>query len=246
MTAKLIYIIAFLFALGAVLILIRHMFRTVSRIEKRNDWIKYVSYLLIYVALVSVALAGKKALIPLIISLSTIGSFEIYRNLELEMSKRIMVILPSAILISISILHLYYIPDKSWSDNFIIIITLIGSVDCFGQLWGKLIGRKKLCPHLSPGKTIEGFIAGVLSCLIIGLILFKIMYNEITPLLIFVTVAIALSAASGDLIFSYFKRKLGIKDFSNLIPGHGGILDRFDSLIAAAPVYYWAHRLIMN
>lgn len=246
MTVKLIYIVTALFALGAALILLRHKICTVSRIEKRNDWIKYIFYLLIYLSLVSVALAGKFALVLLIIVLGGIGSFEIYQNLNLETSKRLMVTLSAVILITVSVLHLYYMPDISWSDNFIIIITLVGSVDCFGQLWGRLVGRKKLCPRLSPGKTVEGFVGGILSCLIIGLILFKIAYNDIKPVLIVVLFAVAVSAASGDLIFSYFKRRLGIKDFSNLIPGHGGVLDRFDSLIAVAPVYYWVQRLIAN
>ncbi len=105
---------------------------------------------------------------------------------------------------------------------------------------GKLIGRHKLAPKISPGKTIEGSIGGIVVCIITGLIVNFLFGN---PLSSDWTVAFALlvsiAAILGDLVESSIKRGAGIKDSGDIVPGHGGVLDRFDSLIFVFPVSYY-------
>lgn len=123
----------------------------------------------------------------------------------------------------------------------IIILYLISIVcinDIFAYLIGKLIGKHKFS-KISPNKTIEGTIAGNLFGIIGGTAFFLIFVNNQINLiyLIVVTLILSLSGQIGDLLFSKIKRENNIKDFSNLIPGHGGVLDRLDSLLFTSLVY---------
>lgn len=118
----------------------------------------------------------------------------------------------------------------------------------FGLLWvgdtaamgfGKWVGRHKLAPAVSPNKTVEGFIGGLVGSLAIGLLMafWKFQQLPIYHLLI-IALGCSLFGQLGDLAESMWKRSLGIKDSSAIIPGHGGVLDRFDSLLFAAPFMY--------
>jgi len=104
--------------------------------------------------------------------------------------------------------------------------------DTFAMLIGCLIGKHKLIPDVSPKKSVEGSIAGSLVATIIASIYY---YNVVTSginliVLIVMTLILSVLGQLGDLFFSKIKRENEIKDFSNLMPGHGGILDRFDSM----------------
>lgn len=102
---------------------------------------------------------------------------------------------------------------------------------------GVTIGKHKLCPNLSPKKTVEGAIGGIVSSVIVTLIItlcFKT--SIILPLIL--TVPLCILGMAGDLFASAIKRAVGIKDYGKLIPGHGGILDRVDSIIMIVPVMY--------
>ncbi len=125
----------------------------------------------------------------------------------------------------------------------------------FGILWvgdtaamgiGKWLGKHKLAPAVSPNKTIEGLIGGFVGAIIISLIVYywKFSHLPIHHFLI-IPVLCSLFGQLGDLVESMWKRSLGLKDSSAIIPGHGGVLDRFDSLLFAAPVlYYYTHLLL--
>lgn len=104
---------------------------------------------------------------------------------------------------------------------------------------GSALGRHKLCPEISPKKTIEGAVGGVL-CSILASVIIALCFNRISelPLLLVLTVPFCVLGMSGDLFASALKRSVGLKDYGNLIPGHGGILDRFDSMLLIAPVLY--------
>ncbi len=113
--------------------------------------------------------------------------------------------------------------------------------DIFAYFTGYFLGKHKLIPDVSPKKTIEGAIGGIVCCslalVLYGFILSKFVEGLKPNYLALLFVGIVLSVVSqcGDLVFSLIKRKYGIKDYGKVMPGHGGILDRFDSVIASAP-----------
>jgi len=119
--------------------------------------------------------------------------------------------------------------------------------DTFAYLAGMRFGKRKLCPALSPKKTVEGAAGGVvgsiLLCTLFGLFLIPDMVLHCAV----IGCLGSLFAQIGDLVASAFKRTMGIKDYGNLIPGHGGILDRFDSILFTLPiVYYYTIFIIYN
>ena len=116
------------------------------------------------------------------------------------------------------------------------ILILIWANDTFAYLVGKNFGKNKLFPSVSPKKTIEGFVGGMFFTIISSVLLSKF-YIESNILYIWIIIAIIVSIFStlGDLIQSKFKRVAGIKDSGKIMPGHGGILDRLDSIIFVIP-----------
>ena len=103
---------------------------------------------------------------------------------------------------------------------------------------GVNFGTHKLCPEISPKKTVEGALGGILSSIIISF-LFTLIFNvNKAYILIPLTLVFCIIGMLGDLFASAIKRSVGIKDYGNLIPGHGGILDRLDSVLFIAPLLY--------
>ncbi len=103
--------------------------------------------------------------------------------------------------------------------------------DSFSQITGQLWGHKKIVPDISPNKTLGGLIGGAITALASALLMNKLCNRNVLPLLL-IAGGIVVFAFIGDLLASYYKRKYKVKDYSRLIPGHGGFLDRFDSLLA--------------
>ncbi|MCL1934708.1 MAG: phosphatidate cytidylyltransferase [Candidatus Azobacteroides sp.] len=118
---------------------------------------------------------------------------------------------------------------------FVVFLTEINDVMQF--TWGKLLGKHKIIPKISPNKTWEGFIGGIISTTIIGYFLaFLTPMNA--PQVIIVSFLVANAGFIGDIVMSAIKRDIGVKDTGNSIPGHGGILDRIDSLAYTAPTFF--------
>jgi len=117
-------------------------------------------------------------------------------------------------------------------------LILLWTNDTGAYLAGKSLGRRKLFERISPNKTWEGFIGGVLMAVITGIILSR--YFGVFPLWNWVCMAliIGIFGTFGDLVESMLKRNIGVKDSGNILPGHGGLLDRFDGLLMAAPLVY--------
>jgi len=119
--------------------------------------------------------------------------------------------------------------------------------DTSAYFTGKAIGRHKLIPHISAGKTIEGSVGGIIGT-VVGLIALRsAFFSFLTPIHCIIMGGIgSIIAQIGDLAESLMKRDAGVKDSSRLIPGHGGVLDRFDSVLFAAPfVYYYLIFIIL-
>ena len=127
---------------------------------------------------------------------------------------------------------------------WLIVLSAFGSDVC-AYFTGMAIGRHKLCPKISPKKTIEGAIGGVVgSILVCGIFGFYFANQYFLHCLAIGAIGAVISQC-GDLTASIFKRKMGIKDYGNLIPGHGGILDRFDSVLFTAPTIYYYIQLFI-
>ena len=111
--------------------------------------------------------------------------------------------------------------------------------DIMAYFVGMAMGKHKLCPNLSPKKSKEGAVGGVLGSMVFCGVFAYFAVPEMLPEAMFIAVAGSIVAQLGDLSASAFKRQMGIKDYGNLIPGHGGILDRFDSVFFTAPMVYY-------
>ena len=137
--------------------------------------------------------------------------------------------------IALSSINVFVLTNKI---TLLYLISIVCINDIFAYLIGKLIGKRKFS-KISPNKTLEGTIAGNIFGLIGGIAFYLIFINANINILflIIVTLILNISGQLGDLLFSKIKRENNIKDFSNLIPGHGGILDRLDSLLFTSLVY---------
>ncbi len=128
--------------------------------------------------------------------------------------------------------------------TFLGCIILIWSTDTFAYLTGRAIGKRKLYEKISPNKTIEGSLGGIVCTLITATILANYFTQYSLIQWLGLSIVISIFGALGDLVESMFKRAVNIKDSGNLIPGHGGVLDRFDSLLFASPFIYFYLQLI--
>lgn len=127
-----------------------------------------------------------------------------------------------------------------------LIFTLAGTWagDTMAYLTGKTLGRKRLAPAVSPRKTLEGALGGIFGS-VVSAYIFALVYPSFIslPQILLLGFLVGIAAELGDLVESAFKRQAALKDAGNLIPGHGGVLDRFDSMIFTAPLVYYYVRL---
>ena len=141
--------------------------------------------------------------------------------------------------------HVTLVDQTEYSSMvWLIVITAFGT-DVMAYFSGYLLGKHKLCPKISPKKTIEGSIGGILGSVILSGIFGYFVMPDLLVHCLIIGVLGGIVSQFGDLTASIFKRKMGIKDYGNLIPGHGGILDRFDSVLFTGPMVYYYIVLIM-
>ncbi|CAB5530374.1 phosphatidate cytidylyltransferase [Providencia hangzhouensis] len=127
------------------------------------------------------------------------------------------------------------------------VMLLVWGADSGAYAFGRTIGRNKMAPKVSPGKTWEGLVGGLITAGIISWLFSAFAPIPVMPDYLLVTsIIVVVVSVFGDLTESMFKRQSGIKDSSHLIPGHGGILDRIDSLTAAIPVFAGLNLLVFN
>jgi len=246
METKLLIITGSLFTFGALLIALSHKPRKPESSQKAIDWTKYGVYLILVVSLLLSAYCGRWFMAAILGAVAIGGSIELYRSLQNRSTFSFSMSLALFFVVTVCLGHLLLGNATTWFSTFAFVFLLVATTDSFSQLWGKLLGNHKLCPHLSPGKTQEGLLGGFVSAAAVSSLLGFLLPGATLLQLIGLGITTAASATGGDLFFSYIKRKIVIKDFSGILPGHGGILDRFDSLIVAAPVSYWTRLLLLN
>ncbi|MEA5085521.1 MAG: phosphatidate cytidylyltransferase [Lachnospiraceae bacterium] len=143
--------------------------------------------------------------------------------------------------------HIYLIREYTYGKFFVWLVFICAfGCDTGAYFSGMLFGKRKLIPELSPKKTVEGAVGGVITATVVAVVYgicieryFKLENVNTTILCLITGIAGSVLSQIGDLAASSVKRFVNLKDYGNLIPGHGGILDRFDSVLLTAPVVYY-------
>ncbi|RXP46596.1 phosphatidate cytidylyltransferase [Lutibacter sp. HS1-25] len=184
------------------------------------EYVGVLLFLTIFISFASILLAKKEDVI------SHLG--KIFLTI-------IYIVVPFTLMVQIPFLN----TDYNYVNTTILgVFILIWTSDTFAFLIGKNFGKHKLLERISPNKTIEGFIGGMVFTFIASFVLAKFFTTLSLDRWVVIAGIVSIFGVLGDLIESMFKRQAGVKDSSNFIPGHGGFLDRFDSVIFAAPFIF--------
>ena len=196
----------------------------------RKNRIKYINYcIIIHILFFSIVINPIvfNYIAVIIIIMGIYELFNLFRNSGY--SKKIFFF---SSLIVYTILSSGFMIFSGRDKELILFSFLVVSIfDSFSQISGQLWGKRKIMPKTSPGKTLEGLIGGAVIA-VLSSVLFKGLLDFPLQKVILTSAGIVIFAFIGDSSASFYKRKFKVKDFNNLIPGHGGFLDRFDSLIA--------------
>jgi phosphatidate cytidylyltransferase len=219
------------FAVGAVAMALACV--RVSAAVRRQRWLKFLSYLIIVLLVLGCASLGRLWFAGLVVLILIAGGWELYgATARIRQERRVPVwrvwliycllaggLLASTLSVATAVLAFIYL--------------VVAAFDGFSQVFGQWLGRHRLAPRLSPAKTVEGLLGGISGALVMALLVRELVDLQVIAALVAASV-ISLGALAGDLAASRVKRLAGVKDFSRLLPGQGGVLDRFDSFIGAA------------
>lgn len=211
----------FPFIIGSLLFIFGNIFNSEEGFYRTLiEYVGVLLFLTIFITFASILFAKKE---------------EVISHLGKIFLSVIYIVVPFTLMVQIPFLN----TDYNYVNTTILgVFILIWTNDTFAFLVGKNIGKHKLLERISPNKTIEGFIGGMVFTFGVSFILANSFDSLTIVQWIVIAGIVSIFGVLGDLIESMFKRQAGVKDSSNFIPGHGGFLDRFDSVIFAAPFIF--------
>lgn len=231
---ELIVIVCLYFLIGAIALLtINHR---EAGPQNKERWIKYWFYLL--VVLITIFSIQYLFFTWIAIFISVLGLFEIISAWWRSGKRKTLMLTAGLFLYLVIAFGFFLFAWDSDSTYLLFTYTLIFTQDGFAQIIGQLMGRKKILPAISPDKTLAGVVGGCVAALVTSIFIYKWLgaYLPSVWILIPHILITCVGGLAGDMLASRFKRLCGIKDYSDLIPGHGGVLDRFDSFMLAGAV----------
>lgn len=210
--------------------------RKVDRSIARQRWLKYVVYILITSFVV--LCIWFRFFLPVTVVIILLGYFELFRTIPLT-KKSWLALVVYSIIVAGFVLYALKLGREFQFFTYLQILAF----DAFSQVTGQLFGKKAIASKISPTKTIEGFLGGMFFCVLASL-LTSVWMNISFFAAIWFGLFTAVTGFAGDMLASFYKRIAGIKDYSKLLPGQGGFLDRFDSFMMAASCYSILYLLV--
>jgi phosphatidate cytidylyltransferase len=210
--------------------------RKEERPVRQTRLTKFITYFCIVNLVLLCALAGHRILSGMTIVVGVLGARELYWVLPRASGGRLSLALGVGAIYSLIATGAVLFAWLSQPSTVVFVYLIVCAFDGFSQVSGQIFGSHSLAPTISPGKTVEGSAGGLLFAAGMAFLLRPVV-GWSAPRSILVCCFIVVAALIGDLLASFVKRRSNVKDFSNLLPGHGGILDRFDSFLFAATAY---------
>jgi phosphatidate cytidylyltransferase len=218
------------FALGALVMALANRKADASIVRAR--WLKLGVYFLIVHGVLVVAAAGRPWVVGLMLVVLAGGALELRHAWGLIGAPRPRAVWPVfLILAGLVIANAWRLPAEAFA--FLFIVT--ASCDGFSQVVGQWLGHRPLAPRISPGKTIGGLAGGLIAAISVAMLVRDLLPANLVEAAL-LGILTGLAGLAGDLAASWVKRRAGIKDYSAALPGQGGILDRFDSLLGALAI----------
>lgn len=215
------------FALGAVFMALAN--RRAPRDIARARWLKFTVFGLIVHAVLAIAALGRPAIVVMVALILAVGAREFagaWRRIAPPRPRVAIWMYVGAA--GLGLWAAALLAPAAFAALFVI----TAAFDGFSQVVGQWLGRRKLAPQVSPAKTVEGMLGGLVAASVVACTARALLHVDAASALV-VGVVTGLGGLAGDLSASWLKRRAGIKDYSALLPGQGGVLDRFDSLLGA-------------
>jgi phosphatidate cytidylyltransferase len=228
------------FAVGAIGMALGS--RRVAPEVRRARWLKFAVYALIVHVVLAAAWLGPAVAAAFLALVAVLGAEELLRaRASVRSSSDAGALVATVFVVLLAGALTFMIRNTAGMVTFVYLV--VAAFDGFSQVGGQLAGRRRLAPAISPGKTVEGSLCGVVAAVVVAWLLRGFPGMDAVTAVAWAPV-IAAAALAGDLAASWEKRRAGLKDFGHLLPGHGGVLDRFDSFLAAAAVVETAQAII--
>jgi phosphatidate cytidylyltransferase len=240
-TLMLSYIVGF-FVIGGVAMYFAN--RRVDAVTRRARWTKYGVYIVIVLVVIGSALGGTLYFLLLCVLIVGLGAYELIcaAQQNSDAKKRLPMLLMSAGIYLVLAGGLLAFAYHTNATTIVWVYLTVAAFDGFSQVTGQLLGRHQLARKISPNKTVEGTLGGLIVAALMAVLL-RALPGFLVARAIGVSMLVSLAGLCGDLAASWYKRQHGLKDFGTLLPGHGGVLDRFDSFFAAGTVF-WLYSLL--